>query len=54
MEVYDMMGRFVKKIIIAKGQQEVVLNISSWENGIYFLKLMSDGLEISTGKLLVQ
>ena len=37
--VYDIMGRF---------------NVSGWEKGIYFIRLLSEGLEISSGKIVVQ
>jgi len=54
LEVYDIMGRFIEREDIAKGQTEIKFDVGSWEKGIYFIRLLSMGLEISSGKMVVQ
>lgn len=53
LDVYDMMGRFVIRIIVLKGEMEVEIDVSVWDRGIYFLRLSADNMELSTGKLLL-
>lgn len=53
LEVYDIMGRMVKRKDISKGEMEVEIDVSGWDKGLYFLKVSAGNIEIATGKLLV-
>ena len=54
LDVYDMMGRYVESKSTIKGEMEAELDVSSWEKGIYFIRLIGNETELSTGKLIVQ
>ena len=53
LEVYDMMGRLVECVELPKVPTETQLNVSGWEKGLYFLRLVVGGLEVGTGKVVV-
>lgn len=52
--VYDTQGNLVRDINIAKGSKTVFLDLKDQQTGIYFFKLLNEGLTISNGKVIVQ
>jgi len=53
LEVYDIMGRFVEKADIPKGDMEVKLDVSGWEKGLYFIIVVANNTNITSAKLVV-
>ena len=51
--IYDIYGRKVKEIKIPKGQNEVIVNVSKWNRGIYIAVLWQNGKLIAKEKFLI-
>lgn len=52
-EIYDMMGRHVRDVKIPVFEQDVEMNVSDFQNGVYFCRVVLDGEIIGVRKLVV-
>ena len=52
--LYDVFGRMVTEIDIPSGQEQVQLDVSEYNSGLYVVVLRSDGKIIGKGKFLVK
>jgi hypothetical protein len=52
--LYDLAGRLVKNICSNQGSAYVTLNREGLENGIYFIRVSSEGKVISNSKIVVE
>lgn len=51
--VYDIVGTQVKSVTLNKGNNNLVINASDLDNGIYFIKMIVDGEIIANKKIVV-
>jgi len=51
--IYDIYGRKVKEIKIPKGQNEVIVDVSKWNRGIYIAVLWQKGKLIAKEKFMI-
>lgn len=52
-EVYNVLGRLVKQILIDKGISKLNIDLSHLNNGIYLLKLKATNEQTKTQKLII-
>ena len=52
-EIYTLEGKKVNVISLPKGENSIVWNAAGFPDGVYFVKLISDGNVISTKKLVL-
>jgi hypothetical protein len=52
-EPCDVFGRKVKEIKVPKGQNEVIVNVSKWNRGIYIAVLWQNGKLIAKEKFMI-
>jgi hypothetical protein len=52
-EFYDIFGRKVKEIKVAKGQNEIIVDVSKWNRGIYIAVLWQNGKLIAKEKFMI-
>ncbi len=53
-EVFDLFGRPVYRQVVKPSEKEVLINVSGWSSGIYFIRLSYSGTTVATEKLVVQ
>ena len=53
-EVFDLFGRPVYRQVVKPSEKEVLVNVSGWSSGIYFIRLSYSGTTVATEKLVVQ
>lgn len=51
--IYDLMGKKVKSYPVSTGQGNLVIDVSSLNAGVYFVRLLSGGGEVGREKLVV-
>ena len=51
--VYDLFGRKVKEIRVPKDKQTMAIDVSNWDKGMYFIKLVVDGEERGSTNVIV-
>ncbi len=51
--IYDIFGRKMKEISVPSGQVELQIDVSNFENGIYFIKFFSEHYQVSASKFLI-
>ncbi len=51
--IYDVFGRKMKEISVPSGQVEMQIDVSKFENGIYFIRLFSENNQVSASKFLI-
>ncbi|MDP1802709.1 MAG: T9SS type A sorting domain-containing protein [Bacteroidota bacterium] len=52
-EVFDLTGRLVSKIILNKTESTTTIDVSGFANGVYLAKISQDGQVVSTKKFVV-
>jgi hypothetical protein len=53
LEVYDLQGRKVLEKEIPKQQQQLELDISSWQRGLYYFRLVFDKQTVDGVKVVI-
>ena len=51
--VYDIFGRKVKEIYVPQNKQTITVDVGNWERGMYFMRLLIDGEEKGSTKVIV-
>ena len=52
-QVYDYTGKLLNSILISKEQNQLLVNSTNWQNGIYLVLLKKDGITTQSEKLVV-
>ncbi|MCK9218702.1 MAG: T9SS type A sorting domain-containing protein [Bacteroidales bacterium] len=53
MEVFDLFGRLIFRQVVSPSEREVLLDVSKWSKGMYYLRLSNGGTVVATEKVVV-
>ena len=53
-QVFDLFGRKVKEKKVLKGQQEIKVDVSGWQSGLYLVKVSSGNGHTENVKVVVE
>ena len=53
MVVYDIFGRIVEEIKVPAGKEEISLDVSGWQRGMYVFRLLYNKQEVGNQKVVV-
>ena len=53
LEVFDLFGRPVSRQTVKPGTKEASIDVSGWNNGMYYVRLSSEGNVVTTDKIIV-
>lgn len=53
-EIFDLFGRKIKQIKVAQGSNEIEVDVSGWQRGLYFVKVNSENGFTESAKVILE